>query len=212
MRRISVIYDVSISSISRWTRDIKIKDLHQKRKSKFTVVSSYLKELVDLNPLLTLKALKKKIEQSFNLKISIGRIWIYLQLLKFSNKKVRKVTICDKNTKEIKDILINRINEKKRETVYALDEVGFRLEMYPNRGWSKKGTRCNYSSCIKSHKNVNAIFMISSQGVVSYKLHNKAIKGDTFLEFLNTLDPNTLNGKTIVMDNLRVHHMIAIKD
>jgi transposase len=132
--------------------------------------------------------------------------------MKYSMKKVRKVVKYITNTDELKAEKIRRVNKNKRDDLLALDEVGFRLEMYPFRGWSKRGSRCSHESSIRGHKNVNAIFMITTKGVFSYKLYNKPIKGPIFMEYLESLNEDLIKNKTLIMDNLRVHHMKVVKE
>ena len=211
LRELSKLYNVSKSAIGRWVNGVNIIPTKRNIPLKITpIISTFIVSLLPTKCII--KDMMYQIKQVHNVDVSICSIWRHLKSLKYTMKLNRKKTTCDKNSAEKKQIFKSDINSVPIEDIYSLDEVGFQVEMYPRKGWSQRGTRCTYESTIKGYKNITGVFMISTKGVVSYNLSNKATNKDTFLVFLKNIEPSILMNKTLVMDNLCVHHTKDITD
>jgi len=205
LRQHSDMYNVSKSAIGRWINGIDIISTKRCIPSKITQpISDFIKLLLPKR--CTIKDMMHQIKNVHNIDISICSIWRHLRSLNYTMKINRKKTICAQNTVEIKQAFKEAMHNIQIENVYSLDEVGFQIEIYPRKGWSLRGTRCTYESTVRSHKNITGVFMISTKGIVSYNLTDKAIDKNAFLDFLKKIDPVLLINRTIVMDNLCVHH------
>lgn len=143
-----------------------------------------------------------------NIKEHLSTIWRWITKLNFTMKKVRKITTTDKNTPQIKKQFKEKVKEANIKDVLFLDETGFQLQMHKTRGWSVKGQRCIYEGKIKGHKHITGVFTISTKKIVSYQLYNRGVNNDIFIKYLK--DSNIKN-KTLIMDNLRVHHTKDVK-
>lgn len=69
---------------------------------------------------------------------------------------------------------------------------------------------CKRSAGRKS--NISLVGAISTQGMQEIYPYDGSIDGERFLDFLDRLLPKLRPGNVIVMDNLRVHHIAAVKE
>jgi len=152
-----------------------------------------------------LKEICLKIEETFQISISRSTLSRYLSNISVTHKKIRKITKTAKNTKEIKDQFKKEVRETGYDNVLSFDETGFQLDMCSSKGWSKKGERCYYEKSRKGHENWTGIFLISIKGIEKWWLTKKGIDKDKMLNCMKEI-PESLEGRTMVLDNLRVHH------
>lgn len=207
MNTIINIFQVSKTTVYRWLQNINTptKQNTISKKSKFSIHSKLLIDIINSNCLLTLKEIKTKL----NINIHQTTVWRWLKKLNYTMKKVRRITLTDKNTPEIKQQFKKNIKQLNPKDMLFLDEVGFQIEMYKSKGWSLKGLRCIYKGKIKGHKNITGVFTISTTNIVNYKLYKRGVNSDIFVSYLK--DSNIKN-KTLVMDNYRVHHTKDVKN
>jgi transposase len=169
-------------------------------------------KIINNTPLVGVREIKIRLYDELNITLSKSTIWRAIKTLGYSSKKVHKVINTSKNGLEIKRAYIKSMQEKALEEIVCLDETCFQLETHRSYGWSKRGTRCIHNSSKRSWTNITGQFLISSKGIVAWKLYKKSINGESFVSFLDHLDKNYMDGKTLVMDNLSVHHMTKVKE
>jgi len=197
-------WNLGKSTICRWINETDIS--HPSRKSKFNQISSFILEHMIEDSLITLNQLASKIFIEFKMTVSTSSLSRYLKKLRWSFKRVRKKTKTLKNTETVLNTFRDNIKAIGCGNILSLDEVGFQLDMIPHSGWSKKGERCIFSTDRRGRKNYSAIFIISTLNVISYQVFDHAITIDTFKAFLNNLNIVDVMNKTLVLDNLRIHH------
>lgn len=99
------------------------------------------------------------------------------------------------------------------EDLVFLDETGTNLNMTRLFARSQIGTRACCKRTSGRASNISIIGAISLAGVEALYPFDGPIDGERFLFFLDEkLLPNLERGQTLVMDNLRVHHIQAVKE
>ena len=210
LRKTAIIFSVGKSSVWRWCQDIQY--VKKKRKNKLENLKSWIKSYISVKPFIRLKDVIIKIYELFKISIGISSVSRFLKKHNISYKKMRKVTKRPTNSEEIKNEFKNKMRNYGLDNILSFDEVGFQIEMYPSKGWSPKGERCNYESKKSGRKNYTGSFLICSKGIVSWSLSCKAMNIEYMLEFLDSLKTSDVKNKIIVMDNLRVHHNLKVKE
>jgi transposase len=208
-RDVGIIFGVGKSSVGRWVKYGIIRKI-KKLSDKFIEVSKFIIDIINTNPLESLANLKHLINDKFNKIISRQTIWNILVRNGYTMKKVYKEIITSKNTDEIKKQFRDKL--KNHDNIITLDEVGFQLDMFKRKGWSKKGQKCRYKTKRTGRVNISGIFLISKDAIVDYILYKGAIKGPIFIDFLKNISKDKIGKKQLVMDNLRIHHMKDVKD
>lgn len=207
-RKVRKIFEISIATIYRWVTYGIAQYQPKKRNKKYQIDSEWIKVLLNKEPWLSLKHICDKIKNAFGYNISRTTLSRYLKQIGITHKKMRKITKTPKNTLEIKEKFKEEIREIGLENVLSFDEVGFQIEMFSRKGWSKKGERCYYENNKRGHENWTGAFLISTKGIIKWKLTKEGMNKERLISYIDELP--SLNGKTLVMDNLRVHHSLDV--
>src|SRR5439155_1249081 len=114
-------------------------------------------------------------------------------------KSARKNEICHerkeykcKLTTEIRQYIDNCINKNKSQ----------------HKGWNHKGKKLYRKTYSKIRKGVSLLMAISKEKVIGYEISEKAFNGQTFTDFIKSIDNNN---NTYLMDNARIHHSKIFK-
>ena len=210
LRRTGKLFQIGKSSIWRWLKE-RPNDNKPLKPVKISHLKDWIIKTILDQPFTRLKDLSKEIMDQFNVNVSISTLSRFLSKERISSKKTRKKTNRTTNTEEIKNRFKEDIKSIGYDNILSFDEVGFQLEMYPHKGWSKKGDRCYYQSNKGGRTNYTGSFMISTNGIVHWTLSKRAMNVDGMLSFLSEFDGDNNANKTLVMDNLRVHHNKDVK-
>jgi transposase len=221
MRSVGRLFTVGKSSISRW--NIHVQDEEENNKqirlqtdrkgSKMREdLKNMIKEIMGDTWIGRAKDVQEVLEKKYNVIKSVSTIWRMMKHLELSHKQVRKKVETKNNTQEVKEEYKRVIKEIGYEKVLCFDEVGFQLEMDPKKGWSKKGTRCLIKKSKGGRTNYTGSFLISVDGIESWKIKKGGFKGDDLLEFFDQTNKDTIKNKTLVLDNARSHHRKDVKE
>jgi transposase len=209
LRYIESMFDISKSSLQRWTNNICLeghtRDVEYKERALILV---FIKRSLDHNPFQTLDMLKLKIFNKFELSLTKSTISNYMKIIGYSKKKIVKRLY----NKSLKDHILNRKEMKKKfkklnkDDLICIDESGITRHLYADRGW------CKINKQLVSHisrkdipKNYSLIMAISNKKVLKYELYKQqAINTDLYYLFLEDLLKNIKN-KYILMDNVSFH-------
>jgi transposase len=93
-----------------------------------------------------------------------------------------------------------------------IDESGVCLGMTRTHARSPKNERAYCTRSAASQSNISLVGAITVQGICDIYPYDGPIDGERFLAFLNRLIPKLNSSQVVVMDNLRVHHIQAVKD
>lgn len=205
VRTLEKIFRIGKSTIYRWLSGQKKKG----RKSKVSpeMVNSIVNK-VKADQMISLKELKLWSQKKFDQTASVSTIYRIIKRAKITYKKVRWKTKVPE-----KEIKIHDFKERMKETsfqkIVCLDEVGFQLEMSQQKGWSQRGSRCISYKRRKGRQNYHGIFLMDYSGKIEYKIYDKPINCQRFLDFIRGCQSDNQNN--IVLDNLRVHHNSTVK-
>lgn len=93
-----------------------------------------------------------------------------------------------------------------------LDESGFNLSMTPSRGWGPRGARVNDCKPANWGENLSVIGAIRVDRVHCHQTLEGAVNGTRFVQFVEKrLCPILQLGDVVIMDNLRAHHIPAVR-
>jgi transposase len=210
VRQVSQIFGIGKSSVGNWINGATYKP-RDKRRKKMDAITTYIHNLMTTTPMIGIREIKIKLASELNVHMCRNTVWRALKTLGYSSKKVRTMITTAKNTPEIKKTFAASMREKPIDSLFSLDETCFQLETHRRNGWSKRGKRCIYKTRRTGWTNITGEFLISTKGIVSWKLYKKSITGVSFVSFLDDLDKDYMKGKMILMDNFSVHHMKTVK-
>jgi len=94
-----------------------------------------------------------------------------------------------------------------------LDEAGFNLAMTRERARSKRGERAYSHKPARRGGNISLVGAVRLSGASVLYPYDGAVNSEHFLSFLeHHLIPSLQIGDTVVMDNLRVHHIQPVRE
>ena len=213
-RKLSIIFNVSKSTIHRWLSNIILPININKQNSKLVnthkniTVLNFLKRSLDHNPFQNLNVLNIKVFKKFNISLSKKTISNYIKLIGYSKKKLTRRLY---NTKNLKDHLdyrkqkLKEIQKIKIDDLICLDECSINRDTHLQYGYCNKKKRLikfvKYKNLLGNH---SIIMTINKDGVLYYEIYKKAINTDIFYTFLEKLLPK-IKKKYILMDNIPFH-------
>jgi transposase len=214
IRGLSKLVSVSKSTISRWINQKNTQLVKNKIGRKETLNDNERAIIIDFvsnNELITLNELQKWITLTHGKTVSRSTLTRLLKKGRISYKNVRKSLQKTIITEEQRKSFITDILTKGYKNIVCLDEVGFQLNMKRTKGWSKIGSRCiSYDKKIR-RVNYHGIFIINADKGIEYQIYDKPINIDSFSNFIKNLKNSHILSKTIVLDNLRIHHNLKVK-
>ena len=85
--------------------------------------------------------------------------------------------------------------------------------MTPRRAWAPRGRRAVDVVPFSRGSNISVLAAMRTDGVTAWQAYDGAVNGERFLEFVETrLGPTLRPGDVIVLDNVRFHHMQAVRE
>jgi len=213
MRKTSLLTNVSISSISRW-----IKNIHNKKEkiiSKLPLIIDLIKTVLSYFPFYTVKDIQKHINKTLNLTCSYSLIYTIMKKhVKLSYKKIKYQNFLNKDTLNTKINLFKHEFSKliNNNNFVFIDEVGFNDSIKPIYSWSEKGKKLYIDHKIntKSRNNKSVCSYITNEGKISYCVSNIPYNKNILLEYMKTF--NFPKNTIIIMDNVSFHHSKIIKN
>ena len=91
------------------------------------------------------------------------------------------------------------------------DETGLRSDSQHERGYAPRG-RTPVIRLNAKRESVNMISAITHQGKVRFKWFEGTMKADILIEFMKRLIKDANRKVILILDNLRVHHAIKVKE
>jgi transposase len=164
-------------------------------------------------PQFNIKKLSKKISKLFHITISRGYIYFILKKNKITHKTVQKYNYPHGHLKFKKEAKRLKIEIDKIDNNFtSIDESGFYLNTYSNRGWSKKGTKCTIKTTFNRSNKYSVVMGISKNKINSYKLIKRSYNALKFNNFIkDDLIPNMENN-VLFMDNYSIHKTKQLKE
>lgn len=182
------------------------------------------KMLVDKTPdqlklpfaLWTRKAVQEAIEEHYGVKLPIRTVGLYLHRWGFTPQKPVKRAYeqqpeaVRKWLDETYPCIVRKANEESAEIHWG-DETGLSSEDNRGRGYSPKGQTPVLFSTGKRFS-TSMISAINNSGKLRFMIYKGALISETFLKFLRRLIKDAKSKIFLIIDNLRVHHAIKVRE
>jgi transposase len=132
------------------------------------------------------------------------------------NIKKKTFRAFERDREDVKRKYIEFIAEVSKiplDRLVFLDEAGVNLAMTRSHARAPEGERAVARRSGGQASNISLIGAVRLSGMSALHPYDGSIDGNKFLSFLDQhLLPNLNSGDVLVMDNLRVHHIPAVKD
>jgi transposase len=100
-----------------------------------------------------------------------------------------------------------------RDRFVFLDESGSNVAMTPSHRWAPRDHRIEDNKPTNWGKNISVIGAIRTARLVYQRRFKGSVNGPRFFDVIEkTLCPQLQRGDIVVMDNLRAHHIPAVKE
>jgi transposase len=217
LRRVSSLYKVSKSSLSRWVNEKDLLKRSRKIKQQCKTINKIDKavaSMVKANPFITMDAIGQKLGADLGLKRSASTVFRSMRRNRISRKRVKQRITSSKQLPENYNYP-NLRNTLSKPTTISIDEAGFYVTEYPRYGYALKGTKVirNVSHKVLSPvRKISLVLAIDQGRVIAWKINDKPFNQSSFREFIqNDLAPNVQPGSSIVMDNIAFHRNVEVR-
>ncbi len=164
----------------------------------------------------TRKSVLLLIKEKFDIVLAERTIGNYLHDWGFTPQKALRKAY-EQNKEAVKEWIENEYpsikvaaKKDKAEILWA-DETGIRNDDQRSRGYSPRGVTPVLSLNAKRFR-TNMISAVNNQGKVHFMIYQETMKADLLKKFLKKLHKDVGRKIIVILDNLRVHHAIVIKD
>ena len=140
----------------------------------------------------TRRAVKALIKREFGVDLSISTVGVYLRSWGFSSQRPMPKT--------------------ENAVIYWADETAVKHDTNWVTGYAPVGETPVLSCYDGRWKTATMVSAISNQGLLRFKLQDKPMNQDTFIEFLSDLIEDEPRKIFLIVDNLRVHRSKAVTE
>jgi transposase len=100
---------------------------------------------------------------------------------------------------------------KENAQIHWADETGIRSEAQQTRGYAPKG-KTPVRKVPGSRFSLNMISSLTNQGSLRWMVYKESLKAPIFIQFLERLIRDIPQKIFLILDNLRVHHSVPVKE
>ena len=211
MRKTAEALKISISSISRWTKNICPKQRTRRCIKTSDALVAFIKNIISSRPATSCPEIVAEINKVFGFLVSKQLVHLILQRLGFSFKRIRKRGKSKKKP-EILATFIEYIKNLPSDTnIVAIDESGFNHFPSPIYGYSLKGQPA-IVEFVPSNDRVrySLLMAISKTGQIEYSISSQNVTGDIYNKFIDKLQCS--HGSILLMDNASIHKTKILKE
>ena len=145
LRKVSRIFSVAISTLSRWHRQL-LENRLQVRRTRTSKISdaliAFIRQLLDQHPFLTRIVLKRKIEDVFQISVSSTLVGVCILRAGFTCKKTRSRPCKSIDREKYAEFLSRFMTARAtNRQIISIDETGFDDTSLPLKGYAPKGKR-----------------------------------------------------------------------
>lgn len=235
-KEVAIIFGVRSNTVCEWMKQYNlkgVKGLHDskrgmKSEDKKLLSSKQEKEIqnliLDTMPdqlklpyaLWTRKAVIELIKREFDIVIALSTVGYYLRSWGYSPQKPKKKAY-EQNPKAVQkwiDEQYPAIKEKAKQEnaqIHWGDETGVRNNSQHGRSYAPKGRTPTKKSMSKRFS-TNMISTVTNQGKVEFMIYSGSMNADRLITFLKQLVKGRKQKVYLILDNLRVHHSIIVKE
>jgi transposase len=164
----------------------------------------------------TRKAVQELIKGQYNMPVAIRTIGDYLQRWGFTPQKpIRRAY--EQQPEQVKKWLVEKypaikaMAKEENAEIQWCDETGFSSQDNRGRGYSPKGkTPVAYGTGTRF--STSMISSIDNMGKLRWMVYEGAMNIDLFISFLRRLTKDSERKVYLIVDNLRTHHSIKVKE
>lgn len=95
--------------------------------------------------------------------------------------------------------------------IHWADETAVQDDTHWARGYAPCGQTPALATCAKRH-GLSMISSVTRQGLVRFDIYEGAMNTDRFIGFLDGLIQDTVHKTFLIVDNLRVHHALQVRE
>jgi transposase len=171
---------------------------------------------------ITLKKMKERLVEDFNINVGKSSIDRSLSSFSFTLKRVSLVPERrnDENNMETRYIyareFFSLLPSEDGNNIFFLDEVGFNVSMRSGRGRSLIGYDAVQIVPGLRNRNISVCCLMSKNGTFHYKKQTHPFNRESFSEFINEILNKFrelgLENRIIVMDNVPFHKCIEVRE
>ncbi len=100
-----------------------------------------------------------------------------------------------------------------KEQLVVIDEAGCNLSMTVQKAYAPIGERAYAKRLVNREKNISLIGAFDDCGMLTLRIVEGATNREKFVAFVKeALLPRLKEGRVVVMDNLRPHHALPIRE
>lgn len=210
---------VKTTTSYRWVngQNVAEKQRGGNRRSKITNEHrNFIEQCVEQNTRITLKQMKEKLMQTYQIAVSVECVRKHLDGMLFTLKNIRREPenanneINKRKRRQYVEQLIAYQSEN-RPIIY-MDETNFNLFISRTKGRSRTGSRCSYIAAGCRGANVHMIGCIGNVGLIHHEVRRGAFKTPQANEFIRNCLRNALtkyqSPVVMVIDNAPCHTSI----
>jgi len=216
LRQISSLTLVPKSTIHFWITRLGIAFENKQRKHNITLTKKRKRDQERDNVLHELQRFPfhtlTTLQQSLRTTLSLSSLHRIAHDLRFSFKKVSWRTVprhIENEQVRFNDNLQYMLHSGKK--VIAVDETGFISNALPFKGYSETGKRLRPLTIRSKRTKLSCVMAIDSEGFAMHDLHEGAINGDRFQNFLRRL-PKMPKGSLLLLDNIGFHKSTKVRN
>ena len=206
LRKTATYFEVAKSTLHNWVKAhpmTKCRRRYKPSKLCNQVLSIIENELI-ANPFCTAKYLSNVVHQRLSIPMSDTYIRIGIKKCQFSRKQPTCV-VQRPGLHEERKLFANRMVEHHTmKDLISIDETSFFFQMFPTKGYSKKGTRLTVAKHTHQRHRLTMLMAVDMTGVVAYDITKGAMNATRFVDFLNR-KLNVHASKYLLIDNASFH-------
>ena len=214
VRRVAAFLHVSPASISRWTRRLIPLPPGRHPKPQNPEVLVAIKAFLASKPLSTVENVRSHLAEKAGITASRELVRLAVKNAGLTKKKARFHGPGPVPEEKISAFLQSwRQYSNEGRMFVSVDEVGFSANVAPLQGYAPKGERLRLHRKVTSaeKQNTSVVAAVCSRhGIIAHKESRVHYTRETFAAFLETLE--LPRGTVIVLDNLRAHHSIIVRE
>jgi transposase len=200
----------------RKTGSYRTLDPEQEKRLKRAITDKTPDQLKFPFALWTRRAVQQLIEQLFSINMPIRTVGEYLNRWGFTPQKPLRRAY-EQNPKLVQKWLdedypaIAARAKKEDADINWGDETGLCNDSQHGRSYAPRGQTPAIRLNAKKER-LNLISSITNQGKVRFMIYKKTMNSQTFIKFCNRLIKDADKKVFLILDNLRVHHSLIVKD
>lgn len=205
LRKVSMIYNVSKSTLSRWLKeDLRGSSIIRPkvRRKLNDTIGKVIEKTMREQAYQTADELIRAVRGETGIMVSRSTVYRSLDVIGMSYKRASRCRSHDPVPTGHPFLMTDSYDGD----VIAVDESSFYWNDVPTRGWALRGKRVKKAR--PSHRTrVSLILAMGREGVVHYEIRTGGVKGHHFADFVRNLP----DGRPLIADNCSIHKCPAAR-